>query len=43
MNFRSIFLSFLLSLFFIKADGTGSINGRITDSKAGAGLPGVNI
>ena len=43
MNFRSIFLSFLLSLFFIKADGAGSINGRITDSKAGAGLPGVNI
>ena len=43
MNFRSIFLSFLLSLFFIKADGAGSITGRITDSKAGAGLPGVNI
>ena len=43
MNFRLIFLSFLLSLFFIKADGAGSINGRITDSKAGAGLPGVNI
>jgi len=43
MNFRSIFLSFLLSLFFTKADGAGSINGRITDSKAGAGLPGVNI
>ena len=43
MNFRSTFLSFLLSLFFIKADGAGSITGRITDSKAGAGLPGVNI
>ena len=43
MNFRSIFLSFLLSLFFIKADGAGSITGRITDSKVGAGLPGVNI
>tara|TARA_A100001011_G_scaffold136789_1_gene144238 strand:+ start:1773 stop:4580 length:2808 start_codon:yes stop_codon:yes gene_type:complete len=43
MNFRSIFLSFLLSLFFIKADGAGSITGRITDSKFGAGLPGVNI
>ena len=43
MNFRSTFLSFLLSLFFIKADGAGSIAGRITDSKAGAGLPGVNI
>ena len=43
MNFRSIFLLFLLSLFFIKADGAGSITGRITDSKAGAGLPGVNI
>ena len=43
MNFRSIFLLFSLSLFFIKADGAGSIIGRITDSKAGAGLPGVNI
>ena len=43
MNFRLTFLSFLLSLFFIKADGAGSITGRITDSKAGAGLPGVNI
>ena len=43
MNFRSIFLSFLLSLFFIKADGAGLITGRITDSKAKAGLPGVNI
>ena len=43
MNFRLTFLSFLLSLFFIKADGAGSITGRITDSKFGAGLPGVNI
>ena len=43
MNFRSIFLSFLLSLFFIKADGAGLITGRITDSKAKVGLPGVNI
>ena len=43
MNFRLILLLFLLSLFFIKADGAGSITGRITDSKAGAGLPGVNI